>query len=194
LTLRNFTGVGLPPEAKGRALGLPPSQAGSYNHSNMKLLDDVTIEASSEACAVTVMDTALLVVRLIRAEIRRVRPGALSLNQVRALGLVGTYPHSSLSNLSELLGLTLPSASHLVDGLVGRGLVARRTAPDDRRQIMLKLTPQGERLLAQAQTITRKHLAERLAPLNSAQRALITESMKLLRPLVTASPRAGAAT
>ena len=140
--------------------------------------------ASPEACAAVVMDAAALVVRLLRAEIRRTRPGSLSLNQVRALGCLKRSPDSTLSTVAEYIGLTLPSASHLADGLVRHGFVTRRTAEDDRRCIMLRLTQRGERTLELAYRITREHLTEKLAPLNSAQRSLVTESMKLIRPLV----------
>ena len=130
------------------------------------------------------MDTAFLVIRLVRAEVRRSRPGNLSLQQVRALGSVEYSPGASLSHVAEQLGVALPSASHLVEGLVRRGLLARRTDAADRRQISLDLTAKGERALQRAFDVTRAELTHRLAPLNHSQRAAVVDAMRLLRPLL----------
>jgi DNA-binding MarR family transcriptional regulator len=150
----------------------------------MKLLDEDTIPGSVEGSAGTVMDTAFMVIRLVRAEIRRSRPSNLSLQQVQALGCVETCPGDSLSHLAEMLGLALPSASHLVDGLVQRGMLARRTDPGDRRQVRLDLTAKGERALQRAFDVTRADLTRRLAPLTSAQRAAVLDAMRVLRSVL----------
>jgi DNA-binding MarR family transcriptional regulator len=138
------------------------------------------------------MDTSFLVVRLVRAEIRRSRPSSLSLQQVRALACVERSPGSSLSQVAELLGLALPSVSHLVDGLVRRGLLARHTDPEDRRQMRLDLTARGKRALERAFDLTRADLAHRLAPLTQQQRATVVDALRLLRPLL-GSPESTAA-
>ena len=52
----------------------------------------------------------------------------------------------SLKPVAEGLGLSLPSASRAVDGLVKRSLVARTEDPDDRRQRLLALTDDGQEL------------------------------------------------
>jgi DNA-binding MarR family transcriptional regulator len=52
-----------------------------------------------------------------------------------------------VSDLARRLGVSLPTASALVDRLVERGLVDRREDPHDRRQHRLRLAPDGDRLL-----------------------------------------------
>jgi DNA-binding MarR family transcriptional regulator len=158
----------------------------------MKLLAKHSIHASREDCAADVMDTALWIVRILRAEIRRARPASLSLNQVRALGGIESFPDSPLCAVADVLGLTAPSTSHLVDGLVRRGLVDRRSAPNDRRQVQLRVTARGARALERALDHSRKHLAARLAPLSAAERASIGRAMGVLRPLVTPARHSGA--
>ena len=55
---------------------------------------------------------------------------------------------ASLSEVAEHVGLTLPSVSKMVDGLVTRGLLTRATDPGDRRRLTLSLTPAGAHLHA----------------------------------------------
>ena len=147
----------------------------------MKLLENAT-SSSAEGCAGAVIDTAFLVVRLVRAEIRESRPGQLSLQQVQALACVERQPGASLSWVAEQIGLALPSASHLVDALVRRGLLARRSDTTDRRRVRLDLTARGASALRRAVDVARAMVAERLASLTAPERRAVAEAIDLLRP------------
>src|SRR5437868_6515727 len=84
----------------------------------------------------------------VRAEIRlaaRKRSrGALSVPQIRVLAQLS---RKSLTNgeLADRLGVTVPSMSRLVDGLVRKGLVTRDVQAQDRRRVALKLSPSGRK-------------------------------------------------
>jgi len=73
----------------------------------------------------------------------------LSLPQYRILGLL-TEGSAVSSALAEKLAVRPPSITAVVDGLVGRGLVERKHAEDDRRRVAHVLTAKGEKLLATA--------------------------------------------
>ena len=51
-----------------------------------------------------------------------------------------------MRELTELIMLTQPSLSRMVDRLVSRGLVERRAVPDDARGVVVALTEEGARL------------------------------------------------
>ena len=53
------------------------------------------------------------------------------------------------SRLSDLMDLTRTSATRLSDEMVERGWVGRHINQQDRRQIVLKLTQEGESLIQQ---------------------------------------------
>jgi DNA-binding MarR family transcriptional regulator len=53
----------------------------------------------------------------------------------------------SPSDLADRLGITRPSITSLIDGLVRQGLVRRQPARDDRRRMTISLTPAGRQLL-----------------------------------------------
>lgn len=69
--------------------------------------------------------------------------------------------------LAERLGLHHHSVVGLVDRLESRALIERRRSPDDRRQVLLDLTPKAERLLARLSAAHRNEL-KGLAPILQA--------------------------
>jgi DNA-binding MarR family transcriptional regulator len=87
----------------------------------------------------------------------------------------------SLSDVAEHLGLTLPSMSKLVDGLVASGVVVRRPHPGDRRRVTLTLSEGGRSTLQAVREATQAHLASMLATLSADQRAVVVEAMQALQ-------------
>src|SRR5512141_2900959 len=110
---------------------------------------------SPDACAQEILDVVPAVMRTIRAELRRHRTADLSVPQFRTLAFIDRKADASLSDVAEHIGLTLPSISKIVDGLVTRKLVTRQTASDDRRRMTLALTTRGRSALQASREATR---------------------------------------
>lgn len=142
-----------------------------------------------EECAREVLDVVPLVMRAIRAEMRSHRTPDLSVPQFRALLYLQRNPGAGLSAVADHLGLTPPSTSKLVDGLVARGLVERRPSPTDRRRVLLMVTPPGAGILQAASEATQARLAEALARLDGGKCATVLEAMQTLRALFGAAGR-----
>jgi DNA-binding MarR family transcriptional regulator len=66
--------------------------------------------------------------------------------QVRALVVVAGRGSVSLSELAAAMDIHLTRASRLCDRLVLKGLLHRVDDPDNRRQLILTLTPSGKRV------------------------------------------------
>lgn len=145
---------------------------------------------SPDDCAHEVLDVVPLVMRTIRTEMRSHRAADLSVPQFRVLVFLARADGASLSDVAAHLGLTPPTTSVMVDGLVSRGLVAREAHPEDRRRITLRLTPTGQAAMASAQQSTRACLAERLVALPEAERLVIVQAMDTLRQVFAAEPQA----
>jgi DNA-binding MarR family transcriptional regulator len=128
-----------------------------------------------------VVETVPLVMQAVRAELRRSRVVALSQPQLRALGYLHQHDEGSLSAVAESLGLGLPTASRLMDGLVRGGYVERQTASRDRRCARLVLTAVGYEALEAAQAHVRARLVEDLGALSGEELATVGEAMSLLR-------------
>jgi DNA-binding MarR family transcriptional regulator len=74
------------------------------------------------------------------------RPLGLTGAQADALSVIRQAGPLSLKELGELLIAEAGHPSRLVDRLVEAGLVAREPATEDRRRIVLSLTPEGRRI------------------------------------------------
>ncbi len=75
------------------------------------------------------------------------RLGGVSVTQLRALTLVAAAGAGRTGSLAAELGVSASSASRLADRLVLAGLVRRETALTDRREVLLRLTPDGAAVL-----------------------------------------------
>lgn len=138
-----------------------------------------------DPCAHEVLEVTPLVMRAIRAEMRRHRALGLSVPQFRTLAYLSYNYGASLSDVAEFLGLALPSMSKLIDGLVARQLVTRESSPNDRRRVTLSLSSAGQATFQSAHEAARIYLAERLAGLSEHERATVTQAMQTLRSLFT---------
>jgi DNA-binding MarR family transcriptional regulator len=149
---------------------------------------------NDEACAHVVFEVVPHVMQKIRAEMRRRRGPEISVLQLRALAYLRRNPGATLSSLAEHVGLTLPSMSSQVSGLVARNLIDRSVSTTDRRFVTLTLTEQGSSLLAAARQGTQESLAKSLATLAPDERAIVMVAMALLeRVFAPQAPEAIAA-
>ncbi len=136
-----------------------------------------------QGAAQQVLDAVPLVMRTIRGQLRSHRRADISVPQFRAMGYIDRNEGASLSDLACHIGLTLPSMSKLVDGLVSRKLVTRTSDHADRRRICLSLTPLGREELQAAHRFTEKYLADQMSGLSEADLQAIAHSMDVLKRL-----------
>ncbi|HVN55066.1 MAG TPA: MarR family transcriptional regulator [Anaerolineaceae bacterium] len=141
------------------------------------------MDISSEYLAHEILDVVPIIMRTIRREMRSHRGPDLSVPQYRAMNFIRNHPGASLSGVADHVGLTLPSTSKLVDGLVGRGLVIRQESELDRRRVDLKLTQQGDSILVAAYQHTQACLARMLTGLSPGDREEVIAAMGVLRPV-----------
>jgi len=110
----------------------------------------------------------------------------LSPSQYRILMFLdeGSVPASALAERSAI---TPPSVTTVVDGLVARGLVARRHDEGDRRRVGHAITPKGRRLLAEADAAVAARLAELATCLaDEGQVAAAFDSLEIWREALDA--------
>ncbi len=135
----------------------------------------------AETCAQAILETLPLVMRALRKHERRKESGTMPLPQLRMLFIIHHHPGASLSLVAEHLGLGMPSASKLVDGLVRRDLLEREASATDRRKIELKLTPQGHARLKEMRKQATQRLGGLLENLDARERKTVNEAMRILR-------------
>jgi DNA-binding MarR family transcriptional regulator len=139
--------------------------------------------ASPVECAGQILETVPMVMLAIRTEMRSHRGSDLSVPQFRVLVYLHRHEGASLSDIAEHMGLTLPSMSKMIDGLVVRQLVTRRMDPGDRRRVTLAPTALGRTAMQSAYKATESRLAERLAALPASERRTILKAMQVLESI-----------
>jgi long-chain acyl-CoA synthetase len=102
----------------------------------------------------------------------------LTLPQYRVLGIL-SEGSAAASGLAQRLAVRPPSITAVIDGLVARGLVDRSQEESDRRRITLRLTGEGERIVAAADLCVDKYLESIAACLPDADEAMVLRSLQL---------------
>jgi len=150
------------------------------------------MKLTSKDCAAELLEVVPLMMRVIRSKVRAHSSPELSMPQFRTLAFLGRNEGAMLGDVANFLTLTLSATSKLVDGLFNADLVTRESDPQDRRKIVLKLTPAGKNKFAAARQATADFLAERVAPLAPEDRMCIAEAMRVLQRAFTDVPETSA--
>jgi DNA-binding MarR family transcriptional regulator len=134
-----------------------------------------------EECARATLDIVPDLMRTIRSGLRRLNLPDLTVPQFRILNFIGHNPQASLTDLADHIGLTLPTLSKMVDALVVRQLVTRETCIEDRRRVLLGLTPSGAAQLKAAIDSMQARMAEQLAVLSPEERGQVVNALSTLQ-------------
>ncbi len=112
----------------------------------------------------------------------------LTLPQYRVLVFLAVKGRPA-SDVAALLGVTPSTLTSVVDGLVGRGLVVRRSDEADRRRVVLSLSEHGRTTMERGDHVVGERLDRLLARLEptDAERALV--GLELLNVAMEAALR-----
>ncbi|SJN46722.1 Transcriptional regulator, MarR family [Microbacterium esteraromaticum] len=113
---------------------------------------------------------------------------AMSDAQLATLGALRAHGRHTLSRLAEREGVTAPTMSVTINGLVELGFVVRIPDEDDRRRVHVEITEQGENIVTE--TINRRDelLADMISAHDFEERdiAVLREASALLRQVADA--------
>jgi long-chain acyl-CoA synthetase len=102
----------------------------------------------------------------------------LTLPQYRVLGILAEGS-AAASGLAGRLAVRPSSVTAIIDGLVARGLVDRKHEEGDRRRIALRLTGEGERIVAEADLSVDAYLSSIAACLPDDEERMVLHSLEL---------------
>ena len=110
----------------------------------------------------------------------------LTMSQTKALYLIVAAGQLRMSELASRLGVTSSTATGVVDGLVGHGLLVRHEDPADRRQVVVTATPEAEATLESFRELGASRMRELLAHVDGPDLAVIERAIHVLDAAVTA--------
>lgn len=91
----------------------------------------------------------------------------------------------SILQVAEELGMDVTTFSRQVKTIEGKGLIARRVSPDDRRVSLLCLTVEGEHVLAKIDHFMTQKIEQIFSVMTSFERETVVRSLGLLSEAVT---------
>lgn len=132
-------------------------------------------------CADAVLDTVPAVMDALRAAMRHHVGEQLSVPQFRCLNFVAHEPGCTIGAVAAFLGVTMPTASAMVNRLVRAGVVRPSTPAQDRRRSHLHITASGRAQLQGIRSGARDELRRAMAALRPAQLRALDAGLDVLR-------------
>lgn len=103
----------------------------------------------------------------VKGGVKECEHGDLSLAQMNLILAVRTRSEVTLTELAEILGVSPPSVSVMVERLVEKGLLIRERATSDRRKVGIQVSPDADHHIAEMEErmiATFVELLEELGP------------------------------
>ena len=137
------------------------------------------LDREAEDVTLAVMAASRLLVA-ISARALASTDDTLTLPQLRALVVLDTCGPVKLAALAATLGVNPSTALRMVERLESVGLIDRKTNPDNRREVILRLTPDGRDLVKRVLTHRRSEIRTLVERLPVEARAGLVPALKAL--------------
>jgi DNA-binding MarR family transcriptional regulator len=146
--------------------------------------------ATSSAATVSRTDAGLAstlrvsVMRLRRRLVAERDPhNELSIGQMAVLGALVVHDEATLGELAARERVQPPSMTRTVNCLADGGYVERRASETDRRQVIVSITDRGRATVKADRARRDAWLAQQLAALTEAERAVLREAAPILEKI-----------
>jgi DNA-binding MarR family transcriptional regulator len=104
----------------------------------------------------------------------------VTLTQYRSLVVLASRGPQGVAALAEAVAVTPPTVSRLVDRLIKKGLVRRRTDRNDRRQVRIALTESGRALIEAVSKRRRQEIAGLLSTIAPETQRSVVDALAQL--------------
>jgi len=104
----------------------------------------------------------------------------LTMSQLKVVLLLFMSGPSRMSDIASALGVSLATATGVVDRLVERDIVLRGADPEDRRVVLCRLSNKGEKLISGLWQLSRDRAGQLMKGMAPPQLLLITEALEAL--------------
>lgn len=154
----------------------------------MGMIVDVTrtIESSGLTDRIIADFRGTMIALKCAASERLLRLG-VSMAQLNILYTLHRTGDMTMSGMADILNVSLSNATGLIDRLEERGYIERTRVPEDRRVVMVRMTPAGTQLLDEHDAMTDELLRTVLDRLRPDQLTGVAEATSALRTAIEAT-------
>jgi DNA-binding MarR family transcriptional regulator len=146
------------------------------------------MDEKTQLTARQILQIVPLVMRTVAAELRQTGH-ILTPGHYHLLWVLSRQSYN-ISELAAKQSVSLASTSSSIGVLVERGWVKRERDANDRRKVVVELTPTGREVVAAIEDKAQAHVAELVSSLSSSDCERLSEGLAILRR-VFASDRLG---
>jgi DNA-binding MarR family transcriptional regulator len=111
-------------------------------------------------------------------ELSVVREQGMTLPQMHTLEILGTHEPLRMKELAQRMGVTTGTLTIQIDKLERLEMVRRRPHEEDRRSILVELTPKGKALAEEHHTLHEQLTRDITAQLGSEERRALEEAFR----------------
>jgi DNA-binding MarR family transcriptional regulator len=138
-------------------------------------------KTSPDPYAAIIADFRASMTMLKCASSERVVRLGLSMAQLHILYTLQRNGQMTMSRLAEVLNVSLSNATGLIDRIEERGFVERTRVPEDRRVVLIRVTPEGERMLQEIDALSDELLRSVLSRIDRSKLAGVRQAATALR-------------
>jgi DNA-binding MarR family transcriptional regulator len=146
--------------------------------------------SADEATLAALMRASTVITAIVVRSLTSATPH-VTVVQARVLVIVWGLGSANVNAVAEGLGVNASNASRTCDRLVKAGLLTREQADDDRRHVVLRLSPAGQALIdsvMQRRCTELEKVASRLSPTQQTQLRRAMEAFAAAADAVDAGP------
>ncbi|HXZ95067.1 MAG TPA: MarR family transcriptional regulator [Dehalococcoidia bacterium] len=104
----------------------------------------------------------------------------LTMPQLKVVLLLFMSGPARMSDIASALGVSLATATGVVDRLVERDVVQRESQPEDRRVVLCRLSEKGQKMIGRLWQLSRDNLRELLDAIEPAKLGLVIEALQAI--------------
>lgn len=104
----------------------------------------------------------------------------ITMAQLKVLLVLYMNGPSRMTPLASGLGVSLATATGVLDRLVERGLVSRGQDPQDRRVVVCRLSPKGQAQLSDLWRVSRANARDLLRAMDPSRLAVVQQALQAL--------------
>jgi len=105
---------------------------------------------------------------------------SLTLTNFRIINLVDKEKANTASDLANIIGITLPSISELLDKLTTEGLIKKKVDDLDKRVTILSVTNKGKMVVGETKKLIIQKMSKGLSKLTKQQKKQYIELLQIL--------------
>lgn len=122
----------------------------------------------------------------LNRRLRRERDSVLSASQLSVLFAIRMTDPATPSSIAAYERVQPPTITRMLNCLADDGLITRASHPDDGRQVVVQISPLGQKLLSAERERRDAWLSDRLADLSDDERKTLREAAPILLKLANA--------